>query len=185
MEESHKVFLIFNKDGRCIGSSSEEPNVKDLESRNETCAPYEGKFFDVSNFGGYSFDGKKIIFEEKKTHITLDEAIEEVNKFRMKKESEPIQFEGNYYQTERDSIRRLFLASIGNGTVRWANVNNIEIELTPLKIKKILSRTAERSQYTYEYCAMTKGTIRAAAEANDYDLVEFAIQNMEVGYNFE
>lgn len=179
------MFLIFNKDGKCIGSSSEEPNVKDLDSRNEKCAPYEGKFFDVSNFGGYSFDGENIVFEEKKTHIVLDDAIEEVNKFRTRKESEPIQFEGNYYQTDEDSIRRLFLASVSNNTVKWANINNVEVELTPLKIKKILSRIAERNQYAYEYCTMTKSTIRAAAEANDYDLVEFAIQNMEVGYNFE
>ena len=114
------MFLIFNKDGKCIGSSSEEPNIKDLDSRNEKCAPYKGKFFDVSNFGGYSFDGENIVFEEKKIHIALDDAIEEVNKFRTRKESEPIRFEGNYYQTDEDSIRRLFLASVSNNTVKWA-----------------------------------------------------------------
>lgn len=179
------MFLIFNKEGNCIGSSSIEPNIKDLESRNEVCAEHEGEFFDISNFGGYHFDGNNIVFEEEDVLINLDEALEEVNRFRIKKESEPIRFEGNYYQTDEDAIRRLFLASINNVTVKWANVNNVEVELTPLKIKKVLSLMAERNQYIYEYCAMTKETIRTAAKEKNFDLIGFAIQNMEVGYNFE
>lgn len=179
------MFLIFDKDGKCIGSSSEEPNIKDLESRGETCAPYEGEFFDISNFGEYHFDGENIVFEEEDILITLDEAMEEVNRFRIKKESEPIRFEGNYYQTDEDAVRRLFLASVNNATVMWANVNNVEVELTPLKIKKLLSLIAERNQYIYEYCSMTKGTIKTAAKEKNFELIGFAIQNMGVGYNFE
>ena len=180
------MFLIFDENNVCIGTSSEMPDDADLKSRKETCVEYDDKKINVEDLGSYVLsDDKKVKKITVEKTMSAEEAVQEINNFRMKKESEPILYQKHFFQADESSIKRLMIASSNTKSIKWYDSDNQERELSPEDVKKILMKISARNEYIYEYCAEAKSTVRKAAEKENVALMQKTVNMLEAGYNFE
>ena len=180
------MFLIFDTNNVCIGTSSVMPDDADLKSRKETCVEYDDKKINIKEIGNYILsDNKKIKKITINKTMSIEDAIQEINNFKTKKESEPILYQKHFFQVDEPSVKRLMIANSNTKNIKWYDLDNQEQELSPEDIKKILIKISARNEYIYEYCAEAKNTVRKAAEKENVTLMQKTINMLEAGYNFE
>lgn len=156
------MYMIFNKQNKCIATADVLPNENDLAEHGMFCK--ETDDVNISDLD-YSIKDGKIVKTEK--NLSIDEiaknAIASIDDFKNKKSNEAIEYNGEKYQADKDSVIKMLVASSGindeSKTVSWYKEDNIAQELTKTDLEAIIAIISKRNSDLCTYCRERKDDI--------------------------